>query len=223
MDLAEAGQPVIGHELDGRLRARRGVPALGDRRRDRRPRARHRPLRPAQRAGEQGQHQAAARRLHRQRRTARGPAGGRGTPGLPGARRRASGRARDVPRAGAAGRLRGAAGLRRPRRGGLGATCRRCACSCATSCTWRPRWGTARAFCTPPASCTRAVRTQACSCSWSGTTRGTWTSPASRTASACSSGRRRAVTWAPCGRTAAARSACASATTSWPGSSVSAR
>ena len=223
MDLAAAGHPVHGHEMADEyglggefLRWEIAVATAG-------PRARHRPLRPAQRAGEQGQHQAAARRLHRQRRAARGPAGGRGTPRLPGARRRAAGGARRVLRAGAAGRLRGAAGLRRPGRGRLGPPAGAAPAAARPACAWRPRSATARASCTPPASSTRAGRTRVCSCSSWGTTRRTWTSPASRTASACSSGRRRAVTWAPCGRTAAARSACASATTSSPGSSGSAR
>ena len=98
-----------------RLRPRRRVPALGDRCGDRRARARHRPVRPAQRAGEQGQHQAAARRLHRQRRAARGSPGRRRPRGVPRTRRGAVGGAHRLLRAGRAGRLRGAAGLRGPR------------------------------------------------------------------------------------------------------------
>ena len=65
-----------------------------------------------------------------------------------------------------------------------GTTSRRCACIFATACAWRPRWATARASCIRPASSTRAGRTRACSCSSSDTTRWTWRSPASPTASA---------------------------------------
>ncbi len=122
MDLAAAGHPVLGHEMEGAyalggefLRWEIAVATAGIR-------ARHRPVRPAQRAGEQGQHQAAARRLHRQRRAARGPAG-RGRPaGVPAGGRGAARGARRVPGAGRAGRLRGAAGVRGPRRSGLGPT-----------------------------------------------------------------------------------------------------
>ena len=48
-----------------RARSRRRVPALGDRRRGRRARARHRRLRPAQRAGEQGHHQGGCSPIRR--------------------------------------------------------------------------------------------------------------------------------------------------------------
>ena len=61
---------------------------------------------------------------------------------------------------------------------------RPCACICVTTSAWRPRWATVRASCIRPASSTRAGRTRVCSCSSSDTTRWTWRSPDSPTASA---------------------------------------
>ena len=45
-----------------------------------------------------------------------------------------------------------------------GARCRRCAGSCATRSAWPPSSASARATCTPRASCTRAARGRASTC-----------------------------------------------------------
>ncbi len=82
--------------VQGQAGPRRRVPALGDRDRDRRVRSRHRRVRPAQRAGVEGQHQEGPRQVPRRRQAPEGGvgAGGQVASGLENAAR--PGQARGV-------------------------------------------------------------------------------------------------------------------------------
>ena len=133
--------------------------------RDRRGRlgARHQPVRPAERAGGQGQHR-------------QGAGGGRPARTWTRATSRSCSRPRGR-RTTWRPRLRGALGGDR-RRGGRAARGRS-----ATRPRPPPRSATARATCTPPASCTRAGRRPACSSSCCTTATRTWRSRARATRS----------------------------------------
>ena len=131
------------------VRPRRRVPALGDRHGRRRRGARHRPVRPAQRAGEQGQH--AQRLLGEYAASGRLPdvAGGttaarcrsRSTTACAAALRELLGRDRRR-------RLRRAAGLARAAATDASHPAGRARCCCATAAAWRRRSATGRASCT---------------------------------------------------------------------------
>ena len=172
IDGAGQGRPADG-DLVGPRRARPRADLLLRRVRDRGLGlgAGHQRLRPAQRAGGQGQHREGAQGLHREREPAR-------------ARRRRRRRSEGAPERGRPTALRGDHGLRpavaRVRRGG-------CAAAYGPSATARrppPPSATDRASCIRRASSTREGRPPACSSSCCTTATRTWRFPARRTASA---------------------------------------
>ena len=144
--LAAAGHPTVTAGMEGPRRPRQPVLLRRVRHRGGRLGARDQPVRPAQRAGGEGQHRTRARRL-RQGGTA---AGAPRTPRTTRCERCSTG---SSPR-----RYLAMHGLRRAlgrvRRRGRGAARGRS----ATRSRLPPRSATARASCTPPASSTRAAR-----------------------------------------------------------------
>ena len=197
-ELARAGHPVFTLDVDGPRTSGADLLLRRVRDRGRRLGARDQPVRPAERAGGEGQHGQGARAVRRGGRAARGRGGHR------------RGAARAARRRGAA-ELRRDHGLRRSRRTQFDEAVAelRAAIRDATKAA-RRRSATGRASCTRPASSTRAARRPGASCSSSTTATRTSRSRRRATRSGRSRTRRRPATCRRCARTACPPSGCGS-------------